>query len=66
MRQQLFRSLRRSQAATRANATHRQQQQQHAFSTSARRQADVELTVDGKKVSVPGMQLSRWLKANVY
>ena len=26
------------------------------FATTARRQADVELTVDGKKVSVPGME----------
>ena len=55
MRQQLLRSLRRSQAIARANAA----QQQHAFSTSARRQAEVELTVDGKKVSIEGGYLIR-------
>jgi NADH dehydrogenase (ubiquinone) Fe-S protein 1 len=53
MRQQLLRSLRRSQVVTKANAA--QQQQQHAFSTTAKRQAEVELTVDGKKVSIEGM-----------
>ena len=50
MRQQLLRSLRRSQAIARAYAA----QQHHAFSTSTRRQAEVELTVDGKKVSIEG------------
>jgi NADH dehydrogenase (ubiquinone) Fe-S protein 1 len=53
MRKHLLRSLRRSQALARANVA--QQQQQHAFSTGARRQAEVELTVDGKKVSIEGM-----------
>ena len=66
MRQQLLRSLRRSQVAARANAV--QQQQQHAFSTSASRQAEVELTVDGKKVSIEGMHyildVSAMLEAN--
>lgn len=50
MRQQLVRSLRRSRGLAPFNAA---QQHQH-FSTTGRRAADVELTVDGQKVSVPG------------
>jgi NADH dehydrogenase (ubiquinone) Fe-S protein 1 len=51
MRRQLLRSTRR---LAQANAV-KQQQQRAAFSTSRRRQAEVELTVDGKKVSIEGM-----------
>ena len=50
MRQQLLRPLRRSQKLARLNATQHHQN----FSTSGRRMADVELTVDGQKVTVPG------------
>jgi NADH dehydrogenase (ubiquinone) Fe-S protein 1 len=44
MQRQLLRSLRRSQAVARANA--------RTFASTARRPAEVELTVDGKKVSI--------------
>ena len=53
-RQLLWRSLRRSQQVARLNALQAQQQQTQNFSSSARQQADVELTVDGQKVTVPG------------
>ena len=46
MRQQMWRSLQRSQRLAR-NAT-------RDFSGSSRRAAEVELTVDGKKVSIEG------------
>ncbi|KAK3719699.1 ndufs1 NADH-ubiquinone oxidoreductase subunit [Vermiconidia calcicola] len=49
MRHQLMRSLRRSQGLARANVL---SQQSSTFSTSRRRQAEVELTVDGQKVSI--------------
>ncbi|KAK5118577.1 NADH dehydrogenase (ubiquinone) 78K chain precursor, 5-prime end [Meristemomyces frigidus] len=45
MRQQMLRSFRRSQRLAKLNAA-------PCFSTSARRPAEVELTVDGKKVSI--------------
>lgn len=45
MRQQLMRSLGRSQRLAKLNAT-------RSFSSSVRRPAEVELTVDGKKVSI--------------
>lgn len=49
MRQQLLRTLRRSQRpAAQANAVRN-------LSSSARRAAEVELTIDGKKVSIEGM-----------
>ena len=49
MRQQLLRTLRRSQRpASQANAVRN-------LSSSARRAAEVELTIDGKKVSIEGM-----------
>lgn len=49
MRQQLLRSLRRAQRpASQANAVRN-------LSSSARRAAEVELTIDGKKVSIEGM-----------
>ena len=49
MRQQLLRTLRRSQRpASQANAIRN-------LSSSARRAAEVELTIDGKKVSIEGM-----------
>lgn len=48
MRQQLLRSLRRSQRPlSQANAARN-------LSSSARRAAEVELTIDGKKVSIEG------------
>lgn len=48
MRQQLLRTLRRSQRpASQANAIRN-------LSSSARRAAEVELTIDGKKVSIEG------------
>lgn len=50
MRRQLLQSTRR---LAQANAT--KQQHVAAFSTSGRRQAEVELTVDGKKVSIEGV-----------
>lgn len=50
MRQQLLRTLRRSQRpAVQANAIRN-------LSSTARRAAEVELTIDGKKVSIEGMQ----------
>jgi NADH dehydrogenase (ubiquinone) Fe-S protein 1 len=50
MRQQLLRTLRRSQRpASQANAVRN-------LSSSARRAAEVELTIDGKKVSIEGTQ----------
>ena len=49
MRRQLLRSSRR---LAQANAV--KQQQTNAFSTTTRRPAEVELTVDGKKVSIEG------------
>jgi len=53
MRQQLWRSLQRSQRLVKLNAA-------RGFSSSVRRPAEVELTVDGKKVSIEGAQdLSR-------
>lgn len=49
MRQQLLRSLRRSQRpASQANVVRN-------LSSSARLAAEVELTIDGKKVSIEGM-----------
>lgn len=49
MRQQLLRSLRRAQRpASQTNAVRN-------LSSTARLAADVELTIDGKKVSVEGM-----------
>ena len=51
MRQNLLRSLARTPATAKANATNTAR----TFATSARRQAEVELTVDGRKVSVEGM-----------
>ncbi|KAG9813841.1 hypothetical protein KCU98_g20286, partial [Aureobasidium melanogenum] len=45
MRQQLLRSLPRSQRLASVNAT-------RAFTSSAPRPAEVELTIDGKKVSI--------------
>lgn len=48
MRQQLLRSLRRTQRLARLNAS-------RDFSSSLRRPAEVELTVDGKKVSIEGV-----------
>ena len=53
MRRQVLSSLRRSQQLARLNAV-QQQQQTSAFSTTRRRNAEVELTVDGKKVSIEG------------
>lgn len=51
MRQQLLRTLRRSQRpASQANAIRN-------LSSTARRAADVELTIDGKKVSIEGMEI---------
>lgn len=51
MRQQLLRTLRRSQRpASQANAIRN-------LSSSARRAAEVELTIDGKKVSIEGTQM---------
>ena len=47
MRQQLWRSLRRSQRLAKLDAA-------RGFSSSVRRPAEVELTVDGKKVSIEG------------
>ena len=58
MRQQLLRSLRRSHALARANAA----QQHRSFSTSRRRMAEVELTVDGKKVSIEGMFIVAYIE----
>ena len=55
MRQQLWRSLRRSQHLARANAIKQQHSQRAAFSASGRRRAEVELTVDGQKVSIEGV-----------
>ena len=54
MRRQVLRSTRR---LAQANAT--QQHQTAAFSTSGRRHAEVELTVDGKTVSIEGMPAVR-------
>lgn len=53
MRQSMLRTLARSPAAqaARANAS---RNTARTFATSARRQAEVELTIDGKKVSVEG------------
>jgi hypothetical protein len=51
MRQQLIRSLRRSQRLPGVNATN----SARAFSTTGQRNAEVELTIDGKKVSIEGM-----------
>jgi len=48
MRQQLVRSFRRSQRLAKLDAA-------RSFSSSVRRPAEVELTVDGKKVSIEGM-----------
>jgi hypothetical protein len=49
MRQQLLRSLKRAQRpASQANVV-------RSLSSSARLAADVELTIDGKKVTVEGM-----------
>ncbi|KAF1827562.1 NADH-quinone oxidoreductase [Dissoconium aciculare CBS 342.82] len=48
MRQQLIRSLRRSQRLPGVNATN----SARAFSTTGQRNAEVELTIDGKKVSI--------------
>ncbi|KAK4505297.1 hypothetical protein PRZ48_003260 [Zasmidium cellare] len=48
MRQNLLRTLARTPATAKANASNTAR----TFATSARRQAEVELTVDGKKVSV--------------
>lgn len=45
MRSQLLRAAARSKAAHRAPAA-------RSFATTARRQAEVELTIDGKKVSI--------------
>lgn len=56
MRQQLLRSLRRSQRPlSQANAARN-------LSSSARRAAEVELTIDGKKVSIEGTPciVSNW------
>lgn len=56
MRQQFLRTARRSQRlAHQTNAA-------RTFSSSVRRQAEVELTVDGKKVSIEGMlvQTCHW------
>lgn len=52
MRKQLLRSISRSPAVVSTNGS----PAARTFATTARRQADVELTVDGKKVSVPGME----------
>lgn len=63
MRQQVLRSLRRSQRPlAQANAARN-------LSSTARRAAEVELTIDGKKVSIEGMHLRRmqlelWLDAD--
>ena len=51
MRKQLLRSISRSPAVVSNGSP-----VARTFATTARRQADVELTVDGKKVSVPGME----------
>lgn len=53
MRQQLWRSAQRPQALARLNAA------RNAFSTTIPRPAEVELTVDGKKVSIEGMSAGR-------
>lgn len=50
MRQQVLRSLRRTQPLARANAA-------RGFASSVRRPAEVELTIDDKKVSVEGTPL---------
>lgn len=55
MRQNLLRSLARTPATAKANASHTAR----TFATSARRQAEVELTVDGKKVSVEGIDITK-------
>lgn len=47
MRQQLLRSFQRSQRLASPNAA-------RSFASSVRRPAEVELTVDGKKVSIEG------------
>lgn len=52
-RQALLRSLARSPATATLNAT----RTARTFATSARRHAEVELTVDGKKVSIEGMAM---------
>ncbi len=49
MRRQLLRSTRRL-----AQARPAKQQQSNAFSTTTRRAAEVELTVDGMKVKIEG------------
>jgi NADH dehydrogenase (ubiquinone) Fe-S protein 1 len=51
MRQQLIRSLRRSQ---RLPGVSNAANNARAFSTTGQRNAEVELTVDGKKVSIEG------------
>jgi hypothetical protein len=51
MRQQLVRSLRRSQ---RLPAVSNAANNARAFSTTGQRNAEVELTIDGKKVSIEG------------
>lgn len=52
MRRQVLSALRRPQQLARLNAV--QHQPTSAFSTTRRRDAEVELTVDGKKVSIEG------------
>jgi len=57
MRQQLLRSLRRAQRpASQANVVRN-------LSSSARLAAEVELTIDGKKVSVEGMHCKSYALA---
>jgi NADH dehydrogenase (ubiquinone) Fe-S protein 1 len=51
MRQQLIRSLRRSQ---RLSGVSNAANNARVFSTTGQRNAEVELTVDGKKVSIEG------------
>lgn len=53
MRQQLIRSLRQSQRLPGVSAVNAAR----TFATTGQRQAEVELTIDGKKVSVPGASI---------
>jgi hypothetical protein len=62
MRQQLVRSLRRSQ---RLPAVTNVANNARAFSTTGQRNAEVELTIDGKKVSIEGTTI-RSLKIRKY
>ena len=59
MRQQFLRTARRSQRL--AYQTHAAR----TFSSSVRRAAEVELTVDGKKVSIEGMLSQRTWRRDI-